>query len=334
MKSNTSSDGQVPDDKNAESPISLADLSPGTKLSGKVTRVALSGAFVDVGVGAEGLVHISEISKEPIKRVADFVAVGDEVTVWVKDVDQAQQRLGLTMIAPPAWDINSLEPGMKLSGRVKRLTDFGAFVDIDAGTDGLVHVSELSKQRVAKPSDVLAEGDEVTVWVKEVRPKKNRISLTMIEPPTRDIRSLKVDDVVSGTVTRLENYGAFVDIGVGRDALLHVREMSDGYVSSPSTVVSIGQQVEVRVIKIDHRKRKIDVSMKDVAAQTEREIESEAEEEGTPTTLMELAFQRAMARRQKETHRADKKHKSSKSPHRQSQQDEIIARTLRQLQQE
>lgn len=328
--SNQAPDDRIPNHRDTESPTNLADLSVGTELPGTVTRVELFGAFVDIGIGVDGLVHISQISKEPVNRVADFVAEGDEVTVWVKDVDDAQQRLELTMIAPPTWDINSLQSGMKLNGRVKRVTDFGAFVDIDAGTDGLVHVSELSKQRVAKPSDVLTVGDEVTVWVKKISPKQNRISLTMIEPPQRDIRRLEVDDVVSGTVTRLEDYGAFVDIGVGRDALLHVREMDDGYVPSPSAVVSVGDEVEVRVIKVDHKKRKIDVSMKDLRGEAEPEIEPE--EAGTPT-LMELAFQRAMTQQKPET-RPSKKKKKGDAGRRQSQQDDIIARTLRQHQQE
>ena len=118
----------------------------------------------------------------------------------------------------------------------------------------MLHVSEMGQKRVAKPSDVLAMGQEVTCWIKELDKDRDRISLTLLSPDTRTIRDLKVDEVVRGTVTRLASFGAFVDIGIGYDAMVHVKEMTHGYVRIPGDVVQVAQEIEAQVLKVDRRR--------------------------------------------------------------------------------
>lgn len=150
--------------------------------------------------------------------------------------------------------VKTLAVGMELEGKVKRLADFGAFIDIGVGRDGLVHVSEMRVGRVNKPSDVVKEGDSVKVWIRELDRDKNRISLTMIPPGTKRFSDLNEGDVVLGKVTRLAPYGAFIDLGVGRDGMLHVREMAEGFVNRPEDVVKAGEEIEVRITALDKKR--------------------------------------------------------------------------------
>ena len=165
--------------------------------------------------------------------------------------------------------VKLLSVGQEVQGTVKRLTEFGAFVDIGVGRDGLVHISEMSVRRVGKVADVLQEGQEVTLWIKKLDRDRNRISLTMIEPGKRTIRDLDKGDLVEGTVTRMMPYGAFVDIGVGRDALLHVREMGENFVAKPEDILKVGETVEARIIDISRRRSRIDLSIKGLRSEPE-----------------------------------------------------------------
>lgn len=165
-------------------------------------------------------------------------------------------------VIPPKKVVKVLSVGMETPGVVRRVADFGAFVDIGVGTDGLVHVSEMSVSRVTKASDLVKEGDTVTVWIKELDRDRNRISLTMVAPGTKTIRDLQESDVVRGKVTRIVPYAAFVDVGVGRDGMLHIREMAEGYVKRVEDVVNIGDEIDVRVIGLDRRRQRIDLSVK------------------------------------------------------------------------
>lgn len=191
--------------------------------------------------------------------------------------------------------IQDLEPGMELMGQVKSVTDFGAFVDIGIAQDGLVHVSELGRGRITKVTDVVQVGDEIKVWVKKVDKKRGRISLTMVKPVTRRFRDLKTDTMVDGEVTRIEPYGVFVDMGTGRDGLVHVSELTEGYISSPGEVVSVGDRVQVRILKVDRKARKVDLSMKEFTkAQEPAEPEPTEEDDEPVPTVMALAFQAAI----------------------------------------
>ncbi len=307
--------------------ISLADLSPGQKLGGTVRKVTLSGAIVDVNAPVDGLLHISELGQGRVSRTSDVLSEGDTVDVWVKKVDLTSGRLSLTMVEPPKYTWKDLEPGLRTEGKVVRLEKFGAFVDIGARTDGLVHVSEMAKGRVHDPSNVVSEGDVVTVWIKDVDHKSRRISLTMVEPPELDIRTLVPETTLTGKVVRLESFGAFVDIGAGRDGMIHVTEMGRGYVGSPSEILSVGDEVQVRVLEVDPRRGRISLSMKDLPVD---HWEAEEEVEEVPSS-MELALREAM---EKEgvpfPHKPTSRRRGKKPKRRRDQvQDEIIARTLR-----
>jgi len=236
-------------------------------------------------------------------------------------------------VLPKKRIVRKLAVGQEVQGRVKRLTDFGAFIDIGVGTDALMHVSEMSQRRIKSPKDVLKVGDEVTAWIKALDKAHNRISLTMLPPGTRTIRDLEVGEVLTGTVTRITNYGAFVDIGVGYDGMVHVKEMAHGYVKHPSDIVQEGQEVQVEVIKINRRRGQIDLSMKNLMPEPEPEepeepeeaLGDEAEEEEVEVlSPFELALLKAQEKKSK---RKNKKRKK-KSWYEEDEEDEIIRRTL------
>lgn len=165
-------------------------------------------------------------------------------------------------VIPPKKVVKVLSVGMEIEGVVRRVAEFGAFIDIGVGTDGLVHISELSIGRVGKVSDRLKEGDPVRAWIKELDRDRNRISLTLIEPGTKTIRDLQEGELVKGTVTRVVPYAAFLDIGIGRDAMLHIREMSDSFVRSVEDVANVGDELEVKILSLDRRRQRIDLSLK------------------------------------------------------------------------
>jgi small subunit ribosomal protein S1 len=167
----------------ADSPMKLADLKPKTRLEGKVTKIELFGAFVDVGMEREGLVHISRLQRGKVNRVADVVEIGQQVEVWVHKVDPNAGRLELTMIPPLALEWKDIKPGMQLTGKVVRLENFGAFVEIGAERAGLVHVSEMSNEYIKNPAQIVHVGDEVEVRVLDVDSQKRQIRLTMKEDP-------------------------------------------------------------------------------------------------------------------------------------------------------
>jgi small subunit ribosomal protein S1 len=167
-----------------------------------------------------------------------------------------------TLNIPPRKVVKTLAVGQEVEGVVKRVTEFGAFIDIGVGRDGLVHVSEMSQRRVAKASDVVQEGQTVTVWIKELDRDKNRISLSMIAPGTLTMRDIEEGMVVTGTVTRMERYGVFLDIGVGRDGMLHVKELGHGYIEKPEDVVQMGDELQVQIVGLDQRRGRVDLSRK------------------------------------------------------------------------
>jgi len=275
--------------------------------------------------------------------VAELVASGD-----VSAVAETTSASESASVAEGSGDdedgpvVRLLSIGQPIQGTVKRLTEFGAFVDIGVGRDGLVHISELSTTRVAKVNDVLSEGQALTFWIKKLDRDRNRISLTLIEPGQRTIRDLPVGEVVSGTVTRILPYGAFIDIGVGRDALLHVREMAEGFVAKPEDVVKPGEPVEVRIIEVARRRNRIDVSMKGLRpepeqpAPVEAAIEEVVEEEEAEDkfadvealTTMQMAFRKAQERSGVTLPTGKKKGRRTNVVSKRSVQDDIIARTL------
>jgi len=218
--------------------------------------------------------------------------------------------------------ITDLQPKMQLQGTVKETYMYGAVVDIGLEKDGMVHISQLATKHVNRVTDVVKPGDSVNVWVADVDVKKGRIGLTMVKPPDVTWRELAKDQVHTGTVTRMENYGVFVDIGAERPGLLHVREMADSYVRHPSDLVKIGDEIDVRILKLDRRKRQIDLGKPDPSAMLEEIMEEEKSEPAQ--TAMEIALQRAQSQK-KDPKQRHKKHRSFDL----SEREDILARTLK-----
>jgi small subunit ribosomal protein S1 len=225
----------------------------------------------------------------------------------------------------PKKIVKTLSKGMKLTGKVTNVTEFGAFVDIGVGRVGLVHISELRRQGGDQGSSTISIGDEVTVWIKDLDRKRNRISLTMREPALRKLKDLEPGMVVEGSVTRLVPYGAFVNIGLRRDGMVHVTEIAQGYVRDPADVLTVGDVVQVKVLEIDRKKRRVSLSMKDLPV----EGETEEEEKETLPTTMELAFRQAVARQEGKRQLKKKKKEETTRPVNGKEQDDIITRTLR-----
>jgi ribosomal protein S1 len=223
---------------------------------------------------------------------------------------------------------------MRFTGHVTRTELYGAFVDFGAERDGLVHISQISDDRVSRVADALSEGDEVTVWVHDVDKERGRVRLSMVEPPELTIEELEPNQVVKGTVTKLVPYGAFVDIGVDRDGLIHVSEMADGFVSKPSDVLSVGSELEVRVVKVDQRKRRIELSLlempREEGSEPAQDQDQDEGEEGETMTAMELAWQNAMERQGMSLDvPTNKKGRRRRKSDIRREQASIIARTLR-----
>ena len=169
----------------------------------------------------------------------------------------------------------NLKKGMSLKGTVKHIELYGALVDIGRDQDALLHISQLGKANVRNVEDVVKVGDEIDAYVLKV--EDGRIALSLVKPPSVDWDDLSVDTMLTGTVVRIEKFGVFVDIGAERPGMVHVSELAEGFVRTPSDVVSSGQEVQVRVLKINRKKRQIDLSMK-IDSKEELVAANEAEE--------------------------------------------------------
>lgn len=224
----------------------------------------------------------------------------------------------------------TLEPAFnkkdKVVGKVVKTTLAGAVVDIGAGKLGVVPISQLRKEPVRRVEEILKEGDSVEAWVRRVDPKQGRIELTLIQPLGMEWRDIKKDMMVTGKVSKLEKFGAFVEIGAERPGLLHVSEMAHEYVRKPEDVVSVGQEVEVRVLDVDRHKKQIKLSMKTLAPEPKPAAELEEEPEKPAPTAMEVALRKAMS----EEEQPSAKTTRDKAARRTTQPDmeEILARTL------
>lgn len=283
------------------------------------------------------------MSEEVIPTMGSEVAAPASEQVAVAQPSKSHKTEGgkrKVKALPRQKIVKVLSVDMEVTGKVKRTSEFGAFVDIGVGRDGLLHISEMSSGRVHKVTDVVKEGDEITVWIKQLDREKNRISLTMIPPGTKTIRELNEGDLVTGVVQRLTNYGAFIDIGLERDAMLHVKEMSEGYVAKPEDVVKVGEEIETRVIGVDRRRGRIDLSLKGLRPTADEEEAPAAldslvatdviEEEDDLPTLMEMAFRQAFDDGGASIGRDRKRRKGSKMRQsRRGDQDDILSRTLR-----
>jgi small subunit ribosomal protein S1 len=254
----------------------------GSKLKGKVVSMTDYGAFVELQDGVEGLVHISEMSwTQRVKHPSKVVAIGDQVDVVVLDVDRGNKRisLGMRQAEPNPWNfIEERYPvGTRVEGRVRNLADFGAFVELEEGIDGLIHISDMSwTKRVRHPSEVLKKGEKVDAIVLHVDKTNHRISLGLKQVQQDPWQAAvpekyRVGMDVQGKVIRTTDFGAFVELEDGVEGLLHVSELSQERVNKPEDVVQVGQDLVLRVIKLDPEERKIGLSLRayQEAARTE-----------------------------------------------------------------
>ena len=204
--------------------------------------------------------------------------------------------------------IEDLEPKMKVAGKVLKTSLAGAIVDIGVGVPGVIHISRIQKGSVSRVSDVLSEGQEVEVWIQRVDPEGKKIELTMLEPVGLDWGEIKPDMELVGIVTRIEKYGVFVDIEAERPGLVHISEMAHGYVRTPTDIVKNGDQVNVKVLKVNRRKKQIKLSMKALEDPPQETFVIEEEEdekrEVTPTAF-EAAIRKAMESNDEKSELAD-----------------------------
>lgn len=228
--------------------------------------------------------------------------------------------------------IDDIAPKMELKGVVKKLELFGALVDVGIGRLGLLHISQISESHVKNVADVLNEGDEITVWVKDIDRTKGRISLTMLQPPAVTWNEISEGNTLKGTVVRLEKFGAFVDVGAERPGLVHVSELATSYVGDPADVVKVGEEVEVKVIGVNRRKKQIDLSVRALEEPvTKMMAEANNDPEEDIPTAMEIALRRAMEDSGIDLPptRQQSKKRRKKSKYREERND-IFARTLEQ----
>jgi ribosomal protein S1 len=212
---------------------------------------------------------------------------------------------------------------MELRGTVKRLELIGAFIDIGIEANALLHISQINQPNVRNVEDVLKIGDEITVYVLKVDPQGGRVALSMTKPPAVTWDELKPGDSVTGTIVRIESFGVFVDIGAERPGMVHVSELTNGFVKSPSDVVKMGDSVQARVLKINRKKRQIDLTMKEPEPTVEAILDEDEEE---VPTAMELALRRAMSQNPGEE--AAARNAKNRKRERSREQEDIIARAL------
>ena len=252
----------------------------GARIPGKVVSLTNYGAFVELEAGVEGLVHISEMSwRKRIQHPSKLLEVGDEVDVVILDVDEDSRRisLGMKQTEPNPWRViaDKYEEGDIITGRVRNLTDFGAFVEVGEGIDGLIHISDMSwTERVEHPSEVLQKGEQVEVAVLSVDAERQRLSLGLkqLGPNVWDnyAEEHQQGEVVEGKVTKLTNFGAFLDLGGGIEGLVHVSEISDQHIKDPADEFKVGDSLKVKILKIDTETKKISLSAKGLEASADK----------------------------------------------------------------
>ena len=256
----------------------------GDHVKGKITKLVPYGAFVEVATGVEGLIHVSELSwTKRITRPSDVLELGQEIESVVLGINIEEQKisLGVRQLEPNPWEnVESRYPiGSMIKGEVRNLTLYGAFIELEDGIDGMVHVSDLSwTRKINHPSETLKKGDEIEAVVLEIDKESQRISLGVKQletDPWEEIGNrFTVGDLVKGTVAKIAAFGAFVQLEDDVDGLVHISQLSEEHVGKVKEVVNIGDEVEARVIKVDKAERRIGLSIK-AASYTEEQLKKE-----------------------------------------------------------
>ncbi|MHC5083419.1 MAG: 30S ribosomal protein S1 [Planctomycetota bacterium] len=290
----------------SKSPWELVDekYPVGQRVKGTVVNVMNYGAFIRLEEGIEGLIHISEMSwTKRIAHPADILNLGEEVEVMVLDVNKAKQEisLGLKQLETNPWSVASQKypPGTIVTTKVTSLTNYGAFVEIEPGIDGLIHISDLSwTKKFNHPGEALQKSQEIKCVVLEVDEEKHRVSLG-IKQLTEDPWLRAIPDkyipgqIVRGEITKLTNFGVFVQLESDLEGLLHISELSDEKVDSPQDVVKIGDEVEVKILRVDNDSRKIGLSLRRV----QWAAEDKAADEGTDAPVKDIEDAKDLANR-------------------------------------
>jgi small subunit ribosomal protein S1 len=257
----------------------------GAEVAGKVTKLLPYGAFIEIEKGVEGLVHVSELSwVKRITRPSDVLELDQEIKAVVLGISTEEQKisLGVRQLEENPWDaIEARYPiGKEIKGEVRNLTAYGAFVGLEEGIDGMIHVSDLSwTRKINHPSEILKKNEEVEAVVLSIDKENQRVSLGIKQldnDPWSDIDGkFKVGDLVKGTVAKIASFGAFVSLDGDIDGLIHISQLSEEHVEKVKDVIKVGDDVDARVIKVDKIERRIGLSIKAVAY-TEEELKKES----------------------------------------------------------
>lgn len=252
----------------------------GTEVTGKVTKLLPYGAFIEMESGVEGLVHVSELSwVKRINRPSDVLELDQEIKAVVLGISIEEQKisLGVRQLEANPWDeLEAKYPiGATVKGEVRNLTPYGAFLGMEEGIDGMIHVSDLSwTRKINHPSEVIKKGDEVEAMVLSIDKENQRVSLGVKQldgDPWADIdESFKVGDLVKGTVAKIASFGAFVNLENDIDGLIHISQLSEDHVEKVKDVIKVGDEIEARVIKVDKVERRIGLSIKAVSYDPEQ----------------------------------------------------------------
>jgi small subunit ribosomal protein S1 len=256
----------------------LTELVEGAVLRGTVRSVTDFGAFVDLGAGLDGLLHVTDMAWHRIAKPSDFVSPGDSLDVKVLKINPESRRisLGAKQLTPDPWTLASegFQVGQRVQGKVSRLTDFGAFIELSPGVDGLIHISEMSwSKKIKRPSDVLKAGQSVEVQVLGVNAAEHRISLglkqALGDPWEEAARKYAPGTIVEGPVTSLTNFGCFVDLGDGIEGLIHISDITrEKRLNHPREALSVGQKVRAAVLELDAERRRIKLGIKQLEPTT------------------------------------------------------------------
>ncbi|HEY6553501.1 MAG TPA: 30S ribosomal protein S1 [Vicinamibacteria bacterium] len=284
----------------------------GVRIKGKVVSITDYGAFIELEQGIEGLIHVSEMSwSKKVKHPSKILIVGQEVECQVLGIDQEAHRisLGLKQVESNPWMqlVEKYPVSSKIKGKVRNLTEFGAFVEVEEGIDGLIHISDLSwTKRIKHPSELLKKGDVVEAIVLNIDAENQRLSLGLKQLAT-DIwdeffSHHKVGDIVEGKIVRLTNFGAFVELAEGIEGLVHVSELDEKRIEKPEEHFKPGDSYPMKIIKVQEGEKKIGLSLKAVKQdESQRELATYRESQPSDRLTLGDAFRAAQAAAERES---------------------------------